>query len=334
MTGYSTKFINSDLLPLVVEPTDKNISVEQTIQLLKENRAEFHQHLLKYGGLLFRNFPVRHEGNFGSFIQGLGTGKFIDYIGGDSPRNKIAEGIYTSTEAPPSLKIPLHNELSFVKNYPKHIYFYCQIAPQDRGETILADARKVYQSIGKDVKKRFATQGLKYVSRYYYKSRLMDLLNSIQRSHKSWIDVFESHDRNEVERLCRENEFDFKWQASDWLQISQTRPAVMAHPVTGEMIWFNQAHLYDFNPKLLGLMRYVGAKLFYVRKHMRLHEVYFADNSRIPKNDLYHILDQLDDNTIYFPWQKGDVLVLDNVLSMHGRAAFSGKRRVLTAMTG
>ena len=44
-------------------------------------------------------------------------------------------------------------------------------------------------------------------------------------------------------------------------------------------------------------------------------------------------MDVLDKNTIAFQWLKGDALVLDNVLSMHGRAAFTGKRRILASMT-
>jgi alpha-ketoglutarate-dependent taurine dioxygenase len=44
-------------------------------------------------------------------------------------------------------------------------------------------------------------------------------------------------------------------------------------------------------------------------------------------------MDTLDANTVAFPWQRGDMLVLDNVLSMHGRATFSGSRRILAAMT-
>lgn len=334
MGSFSTRFLNDKKLPLLVEPAGQTLNAAQLPSFLEENREEFHRQLLKYGGLLFRNFPVGNEHDFSNFIKGLGTGRFIDYIGGDSPRNKITEGIYTSTEAPPSMKIPLHNELSFVKNYPKHIYFYCHVAPQEKGETTVADARKIYQSIDAGVKKRFVDRGLKYVSCYYHKSQLMAMLNKLQRSHKSWIDVFETHDPKDVEKKCRENEFEFKWNQDGWLQISQTRPAVMPHSTTGEMIWFNQAHLYDFNPKLLGWMRYIGAKLFYVRKHMRLHEVFFADGSSIPREDFYHILEQLEANTIYFPWQRGDVLVLDNVLAMHGRATFTGKRRILTAMTG
>lgn len=334
MEDIVTKFITKENYPLVIEPANKNIPFEDFLGILKANNAFFRQNLLQQGALLLRNFPVNNEDDFGAVITTLGLGKYLDYIGGDSPRNKIKDGIYTSTEAPPSIKIPLHNELSFVKNYPKHIYFYCHVAPQKGGETIIADARKVYHSVDKQVRKRFIERGLRYVSCYYHKSKVMELLNKFQRSHKPWKDVFETEDKHDVELKCLANEFFFKWNQNDWLQISQVRPATISHPVTHEDVWFNQAHLFDFNPKLLGWWRYIGAKLFYIRKHMRLHEVFFADLGKIPREDLYHVMDVLDANTVYFPWQKGDVLVLDNVLAMHGRSTFSGKRRILTAMTG
>lgn len=334
MGPFKTKFINDDKLPLVIEPANPNMTQEECLQAIHEHAPELKKKMQQYGGLLFRKFPIHNEEDFGKIIKNIQIGNFVDYIGGDSPRNKIRDGIYTSTEAPPSIKIPLHNELSFVKRYPKYICFYCQVPPAEKGETIIADARKIYQSIDPDVKRRFETKSLKYVSCYYYKSNVMNLVNKLQRSHKSWIDVFETEDKQEVERKCKENEFEYKWHQNDWIQIAQHRPASIDHPETKEKVWFNQAHLYDFNPKLLGPARYVGAKLFYIRKHMRLHEIYFGDGAKIPRNDLYHILETLDKHTIAFPWHKGDVMILDNVLAMHGRAAFSGKRRVLTAMTG
>jgi alpha-ketoglutarate-dependent taurine dioxygenase len=334
MKKFKTAFLNTEQLPLVIEPENRDIKFHEFLEQIAERREDLKKDLLKYGGLLFRNFPIQNENHFGALIQQLGTGKFIDYIGGDSPRNKVKEGIYTSTEAPPSVKIPLHNELSFVKNFPKHIYFYCAIPSPVGGATIIADARKVYKGINEQVKKRFIENSIKYVSAYYHRSRVMDFVNSLQRSHKSWIQVFETDSKKDVEEKCRQNEFAYKWNKNDWIQISQTRPAVIAHPSTEEKVWFNQAHLYDFNPKLLGWWRYIGAKIFYCRKHTRLHEVYFANGTAIPREDIYHILDVLDKYTLSYPWQKGDVLVLDNVLSMHGRAVFEGKRRILTAMTG
>lgn len=332
IAGIRTYFLNTDELPLVVEPVEK-MTLSELRQALKTHNEEFRELLLKYGGLLFRGFPINNEDDFAALIEGFGLGKFVDYIGGDSPRDKIKGGVYTSTEAPPSIKIPLHNELSFVKHYPKHIYFYCHVAPQKDGETIIADARKVLKSIDQNVRTKFQDRKIRYVSCYYSKSKIMDTLNKWQRSHKPWKDVFETTSKSEVERKCHSSEFEYKWNKNDWLQISQTRPATLIHPLTKEEVWFNQAHLYDFNPRLLGFWRYIGAKLFYIQKHTRLHEVFYGDGKTINRSDLYHVMDALDKNTIYFQWKKGDVLVLDNVLTMHGRATFTGKRRILTAMT-
>lgn len=334
MKHVNEHFITSGELPLVIEAKDANIPFDAFLDWVKKEKAHIEKSLLKYGGVLFRNFPVQNEHDFESVIKTLGLGKFIDYIGGDSPRTKITGGVYTSTEAPPQVKIPLHNELSFVKNFPQHIYFYCQVAPKEKGETILADARKVYKKVDPEVRKKFEEKQLKYVSCYFRKSKLMDLINCKQKAHKTWLDVFETDDKQEVERKCKESEFEFEWTKNDWIRISQTRPASYTHPQTHDKVWFNQVHLYDFNPKWLGWWRHLAVKALYCRKHMKLHEVFFADGNPISRDEIYHVLDVLDANTVSFPWQKGDLLVLDNVLAMHGRATFAGKRRILTAMTG
>jgi alpha-ketoglutarate-dependent taurine dioxygenase len=330
MDSYKTYFLNSAELPLVIESSNTNLPMEELVLILKEHNHFFKKQLLKYGGLLFRNFPIQNEDDFSCLIKNLNTGTLVDYIGGDSPRKKIKEGIYTSTEAPPSLKIPLHNELSFNKNYPSHIYFYCHTAPIEKGETIIADARKVYQSIDEEVKNRFIEKKLKYISSYPGKNKFINFIN---KYHKTWMEVFEAANKEEVEKKCKENGYAFQWVYNDWLKISQVRPAVNTHPITQEKVWFNQAHIFDFNPKFLGWLRYMGVKLVYCQEDKQLHQVFFADNLKIPRKDIYHILDVLDANTLSFPWQKGDVLVLDNILTMHGRAPFQGKRRVLAAMT-
>lgn len=334
MSCFVSSFVTKEQFPLILQPEREGLSFSEFLVQIEQEKEAIQRQLLEKGAILFRNFPIENEFDFEKVIQTLQFGEFIDYIGGDSPRTKITQGVYTSTEAPAHFKLPLHNELSFVKNFPQHIYFYCQVPPQVKGETIIADARKVYKALDPQVRERFEKKGLKYVSCYYSQSRLMDYINRIQRSHKTWLDVFETADKKDVERKCLENEFEFKWNQNDWIQISQTRPATYVHPETGEKVWFNQAHLYDFNPKFLGFWKYLAVKAFYCRKHMKLHEVFFANSSPIPREDLYHILDVLDANTVYFPWQRRDLLVLDNVLTMHGREKFSGKRRILTAMTG
>lgn len=333
MASFKTTFINKEQLPLVIQPGRTFSSMSDFLSALALEKETLRQKITTHGGVLFRGFPLKNADDFSEFIKQLGLGQFVDYIGGDSPRNKIKDGVYTSTEAPPAIKIPLHNELSFVKYFPRHIYFFCEIPSLVGGETIIADARRVLDAVNPVIKQRFIDKSIRYVSCYYYKSAVMNLLNKMQRSHSSWMTVFETDSKEEVEKKCKQHEFDYQWNKNDWLRISQVRPAILAHPETKENVWFNQAHLYDFNPKLLGAWRYVGAKLFYWRKYTRYHEVFYGDHSAIPRSDLYHVMDVLDNQTIAFPWQKGDALVLDNVLTMHGRNIYEGKRRVLAAMT-
>lgn len=318
--------------PAVLASTH-TISFPEFLQLLTSRKKEIEALLLKHGALMFRGFPIETASDFSTVIETLGLGNFVNYIGGDSPRDKVEQKVYTSTEAPPSFHIALHQELSFIKHHPRNIYFFCEIEPVVGGETIIADARQVYQSMDPAVTARFADKGLTYTSHYYYRSKIMTWLNKLQRSHKSWTEVFETESKAEVEKRCLANEFALRWLPRDWLEIKQTRPAVLDHPVTSETVWFNQAHLYDFNPRMLGWAKYIGAKLFYLRPSTRLHEIEFADGSPVSRRDIYHVLDVLEKNTVAFPWKKGDVMVLDNVLAMHGRAPFSGKRRILTALT-
>ncbi len=327
-----TSFLNDKKLPLVIEPENK-LSFDDTIKLFAENRDYFSKEILKYGGILLRGFPVEGADGFNRVIEALDYGKPLNYIGGDTPRDKVKGKVYTSTEAPPAFQIPLHNEMSFIDNYPRHIYFYCDIPSETGGETIIGDARSIYSSITQDVRKRFEDKKLKYISNFYGKSRLLDLINKFQRAHKTWMDAFETSDKEEVGSLCEANHYGYKWNKNDWLQVIYSRPAVIQHEITGENIWFNQAHLYDYNPRLLGRLNWLGTKALYFKKNTIMHEIYYGDNEPIPRKDLYHVMDVLDKETIRFPWQKGDVMVLDNVLAMHGRAPFTGKRRILAALT-
>ena len=57
-----------------------------------------------------------------------------------------------------------------------------------------------------------------------------------------------------------------------------------------------------------------------------------GDGGEIPLADLHAVRAAYRASEVAFPWQAGDLLVLDNRLALHGRKPFQGDRSVLVAM--
>ena len=99
--------------------------------------------------------------------------------------------------------------------------------------------------------------------------------------------------------------------------------------MTGEYSWINQAqhwHLACLDPATQDSLRAVFAEEDLPRT------CYYGDGSAIPDSDMQAVCQVYRDAEISFPWQAGDILMVDNILTAHGRNPFSGQRKLLVAM--
>jgi alpha-ketoglutarate-dependent taurine dioxygenase len=60
---------------------------------------------------------------------------------------------------------------------------------------------------------------------------------------------------------------------------------------------------------------------------------YFGDGTSLDSGELKHIREVVRKEMLLVEWQAGDILILDNMLTAHGRMPFTGPRKVLLAMT-
>jgi alpha-ketoglutarate-dependent taurine dioxygenase len=60
---------------------------------------------------------------------------------------------------------------------------------------------------------------------------------------------------------------------------------------------------------------------------------FYGDGELINVATLNHVRETMKNEMIVFPWQSGDILVLDNLLTAHGRMPFAGERKIVLAMT-
>jgi hypothetical protein len=145
----------------------------------------------------------------------------------------------------------------------------------------------------------------------------------------TWQTVFQTSDREEVERQCREQDLRLEWRDGDRARTLAVRPAAIPHRQTGEMSWFNQAQHFHLSCLDAATRRSIEA-LF--GEEDRPRGCYFGDGSPIDDADMAEILDAYRQLEVAFRWQKGDVLLVDNVLTAHARNPFAGERKLLVAM--
>jgi hypothetical protein len=93
-----TYFLNSQKLPLVVESSSRNKSIELLSELAICRREFFSERLLQYGAVLLRGFKVRTIEEFERVARLFSGENFFNYAGGVSPRIALGSGVYTSTE--------------------------------------------------------------------------------------------------------------------------------------------------------------------------------------------------------------------------------------------
>jgi alpha-ketoglutarate-dependent taurine dioxygenase len=286
-----------------------------------EQRRDLDERLLQTGALLFRGYGVVTAQAFHHVVASLRP-RLLGYVGGDSPRTALGDGIYTSTEFPAHMEIGLHNEMSYTHSWPESVFFCCLIAPQSGGETHIADSRKVFSQMDPEVRERFSKRGV------LYRQHLRD--DNEEGPGKSWQETFETTDRDEVERVCSDQGLAFCWTTRG-LRTSLSNPGVLKHPRSGEICWFNQADLWHRSFDTVKVQECRTPRDDHGDESIGSHACY-ADGSEIPTTDLVAVRSTYGKIETRFRWQAGDVLMLDNVLAMHGRKPFDGERRVLVAM--
>ncbi|WDQ32175.1 TauD/TfdA family dioxygenase [Paenibacillus marchantiae] len=300
-------------LPLLITPKVAGLNL---IEWSKNNKEFLEEKLLKYGGILYRGFNIKSQVEFDSYVDN-NCNQLLHYKEGATPRTKLSDKVYTSTEFPKEHFIALHNELSYVTTWPRKIWFCSVIPAESGGATTIADVRKVYNSISPDIREKFHAKGWLLERNYGDGFGL------------TWQDVFHTNDKKEVETYCNANDMTFEWKDGDRLRTRQVRPAVVRHPITDELIWFNHMAFWH-DSSLDSDTRRLFTENF--GEFGFPYKTYYGDGTVVEDWEVENVRRAYDDNTVAFPWEKGDVMALDNMLVAHGRESFTGERKVLVAM--
>jgi alpha-ketoglutarate-dependent taurine dioxygenase len=304
--------VSDSKMPLLLTPALARVDLSDWAA---SHRADLQSRLFEHGALLFRGFKLTSVADFERCATAICPDLFSEY--GDLPREKVSKKVYGSTPYPSNQPILFHNESSHLHRWPMKIWFFCVKAPEEGGETPIVDCRRVYELLSEKTRDRFARKGIMYVRNY---TEGLDV---------SWQEFFRTRERAVVEKQCRQAGIEYQWIDENILRTRKVAVAITRHPYTGEQLFFNQVQLHHASyllPEVReSLLDLVGEEGF--PRH-----AYYGDGSQIEAATIAEINEAYEQASVSFNWMENDLLMLDNMLTAHGRKSFVGERKIVVAM--
>jgi alpha-ketoglutarate-dependent taurine dioxygenase len=270
----------------------------------------------RHGTVLFRSFPVRTAEDFDAFVAAFGLRNFPYY---DSLSNAVRVNrtprVFTANEAPPSVSIFLHHEMAQTPIYPSKLFFFCEQPAVTGGATPLCRSDVLWERLAARCP-AFArdceTKGLRY-------SNVMPAENDPGSGMgRGWQRTLRAATRTEAENRLRELGYSWEWLPDDCLRATTpVLPAVRALP-DGRKTFFNQL-----------IAAFQGWKDI---RNDPTKSITFGDGSPLDRDAATTAAELGEELSFDVPWQQGDVALVDNFVTMHGRRTFSGTRKVLASL--
>ena len=311
-------------------------SLGDVCRWLADHREAIEEMLDYDGALHIRGLTALNSAAAFEAALGVLAPRLMDYVGGTSPRHAVHGQIVTATDLPENYTIPMHQEMSYTADPPDRVAFFCEMPSDKGGATTVADAREITRRIDPAVRARFEEKGGVRLRRTLPGPNIVDERPGVP---KPWTEVFDTQDEAEVERIAAARGWEISWLEDGSVQLWQEiLPAVKTHPRTGETVWFNQAHIFAPEASLRWAAR--DGRRDQLRRLARAYaenpelvdHIFHGDGAQVSAGDAEHLFDVFADAEIPVRWKRGDLLLLDNILAVHGRTAFEGERRVLAAL--
>ncbi|CDZ81563.1 Taurine catabolism dioxygenase TauD, TfdA family [Candidatus Rubidus massiliensis] len=321
--------------PIVVAP---NCNLD-LIDWAQNNQMLLAKAIDAYGAIVFSGFNLIKD-NFSKTFEAI-TGFRPQAYKGDVPRDEVSSQVYKSTAVANSHTIGLHQEVSGGnrEEMPKYISFFC-VSPPKRGtgQTLVGNVHDVTTKIKTllpNLWQKLLETNLTYTSRYLprtgWRAKLISWLNP---SHATILKRFGTEDKFEIEAQCKKQGLTCSWDG-DWLVVTRKGiPGTIT--VNGETLFCNEIHHDKLSPKLCGgWLKYILARilLYPTFRHLQF-DVQFDDGQQISPKDASAVYSILQESQEGRSWKKGDLMILNNLTTMHAKTKHIGEREIIVAMGG
>ncbi|MBD3759629.1 TauD/TfdA family dioxygenase [Rhizorhabdus sp.] len=317
-----------DVPPLFIEAkADAFPDVPSAIEWVGAHREALDALILEHGGIVLRGLPIESAADFNALVHNFPLYK-PGYVAGMSPRKKVKEDVLESTRLDKNFKIQLHSEMAYMKQYPPRIAFFCRTAAPIGGETIIGKMSEFMKRLPADLAAKLDSHDYHVVRNYAPAGNTRDAAEVSHGDQVGWDEAFFADSREEVEERCRELGMEPSWNDDGSLTLVEISKPFTVHPKTGER--FYRANLHVNNAYEDGGLAEIQAKVRASQKRPTGH--YLGNGEMLSRDESNRITSIFQEIELAWPWQDGDVMILDNLQVVHGRNPFDGPREVMVAL--
>ena len=299
------------VFPSVIVNDGSLTTQQECADWIKSNLTELEAKLAESGAILFRGFPVNSAETFDEFSNSFNYPNFTYKESlSNAVRINFTERVFTANEAPKEVEIFLHHEMAQTPISPSKLFFFCKNSADEGGETPLCRSDMLFADLAREMPELaadFVSKGLKYTTQMPAQD---DPTSGQGRSWKSTLSV-----QNNVQAEQKLSELGYSWE---WLADSSLRATT---PVLPAVIDIGNDKKVFYNQLIAAFMGWKG-----VRENPS-SAITFGDGTDIPIESLELAVKLSEKYTFDLPWQDGDVALVDNYMTMHGRRPFSGERK-------
>lgn len=280
------------------------------------HRAAVHDVVSTHGAVVLRGLDVVDAAGLGDAARRL-IGEPMIEREAFAPRDHHPGGIYSAPKWPAEQPMCPCNELSYAVRFPRFMLFACLEAAEDGGATVLADTRRVLAELPAHLADRADRLGWE-LHRNHHEELGVDLA-----------DAFGGSTEVTIRDYCLANDIDCDWGATGQVRTRQRRPALLRHRITGERCWFNQLAFLNGSALDRDVREYLLA--LYGPDSLPF-DTRWGDGEPVDAEDIEVINQCYENVAVRVSLRAGDLLLVDNVLTAHGRDPVRGPQRLLVAM--
>lgn len=304
------------VFPFVYVCRDQHASLQDAATWVSSQRESLLDFANRHGAVLLRDFPVEKAEDFDALIQALSLDNFpYKKSLSNAVRVNRTERVFSANEAPPEVQIFFHHEMAQTPLYPRWIMFSCEIASEEGGATPICRSDVLYQRLAKKCPGFAAACEQRGLS---YTNVMPDADDAKSGMGRSWRSTLGVDSKQAAEDRLRELGYSWEWLDNGCLKATTPPLPAVVEASRGRKVFFNQL-----------IAAFCGWK---DERNDPSKAIRHGDGTPLDVDAVRAATELAEELAFDLQWQVGDVVLIDNTITMHARRPFVGTRKVVASL--